>query len=658
MAANHGTSEPGRGPVPDAPRTFGGGNAALPVGGGPGSGSDFTTIPAGFRPPDSLGCALHLSLTHRPQFDSMHGFCPGRPGWEGLNRMAMLIGKFHKLIQSRLLWGAFLVLIVLSFVVWGTPFLFTSKADREAGMAGTLNGKGISRAELWDAMAHVRAAVAFSTGRMPPITEETESILKKAAWRRIATLREAGRLGFSSGAAEVQDAIRSQPVFQQGGKFSLEAYRAMLSRVLGESGLGERFFEEHVRQELLLQRVRMLAAQAVLAPPADVERIYGVLEDEFTVEYVELKRALVEPAVTVPDADLKAFFDKDPSRYEIPPKVTVKVVHFAGSAFTNGLAAPPAEDIEDYYDDHRAKFTIQVPAPAATNAAAGATNAAPEMVAKLRPLDEVKGEIVAALHAETAMNRAEQASVDFVNRIAPERREKPVTFEEAAKAAAVEIRKAGPLSRNESVKGIAAGPEFNRAAFALVDTPEEYFSNPVRGEGGYYVLALDAKAPARIPDLAEVKAAVAADAREAAVEAALDAKAAKLIADVKAGTTTLADAAKAAGLAVVAPPAFTATGEAKENPHAERMLPELATCNAGEFTPVIRTFDDTRLVVRVAARTPASRGKLADMRRSISDLILRERESAFVRAYEEELLKRGGFVDKTAKKPGDKDDEG
>ena len=30
--------------------------------------------------------------------------------------MAMLIGKFHKLIQSRLLWGIFAVLIVLYYL--------------------------------------------------------------------------------------------------------------------------------------------------------------------------------------------------------------------------------------------------------------------------------------------------------------------------------------------------------------------------------------------------------------------------------------------------------------------------------------------------------------------------------------------------------------
>ena len=34
--------------------------------------------------------------------------------------MAMLIGKFHKLIQSKLLWGVFSILIIISFVFWGT----------------------------------------------------------------------------------------------------------------------------------------------------------------------------------------------------------------------------------------------------------------------------------------------------------------------------------------------------------------------------------------------------------------------------------------------------------------------------------------------------------------------------------------------------------
>ncbi len=552
--------------------------------------------------------------------------------------MAMLIGKFHKLIQSRLVWGVILVIIVLSFVVWGTPFIFTSKADRDGGLAGTLDGQGVTRNELWNATMHIRMAVALSTGRMPPVTEQTEPILRKAAWRRIAGLRETQRLGFSAGVGEIQDAIRSQPVFQQNGQFSLEAYRGLLGHLLGESGLGERFFEEHVGQELVLRKLQMLAAQAVLAPPADVERIFSVLEDQFKIEMLELKRSLVESSVAVTAADIKAFFEKDTKRYEIPPKVTVKVVHFDRAVFLKDLPVPPQADLEDYYDEHRAEFTVQVPAPVPTNAVAGATNAAPETVSKLLPLEEVKGRIIAAMRQDVAMNRAEQASADFVDRIAPERRRKPVPFEDAARAAGLAIRTAGPFARNEPAPGILAGPEFNRAAFALTDTP------------GYYVMALASKAPARIPALDEVKDAVARDARESAIDAAFEARVNALAAEVRSGKASLADIAKSLGLTVATPPPFSATSPAKDNPHAEQLLPELAGCNAGEVTPAIRTADDTRLLVRLVERVPASRGKLADMRMPISDMILREREGAFLRAFEEDLLRRGGFVDKTAKK--------
>lgn len=562
----------------------------------------------------------------------------------------MLIGKFHKLIQSRVVWTIILGMIVIAFVGFGTPFLFASKADREGGMAGTLDGKGVTRDELWNAIMHIRMAIALSTGRMPPVTEETDPILRKAAWRRVAGLREAQRLGFSAGEGEIQDAIRSQPFFQQNGQFSLDAYRGLLGHLLGESGLGERFFEEHVGQELVLRKLQMLAAQAVLAPPADVERIFSVLEDQFKIELLELKRSLVESSVTVTADDVKAFFEKDKKRYEIPPKVTVKFVHFDRSVFLKDLPVPPDTDIEDYYDEHRAGFTVQVPVPAPTNAVAGATNAAPETVSKLLPLEEVKGRIIAALRQDVAMNRAEQASADFVDRIAPERRSKPVPFADAARTAGLPVQAAGPFARSEAAAGVNAGPEFNRAAFTLDDTPGEYFSNPIRGETGYYVMALASRAPARIPALDEVRDAVGRDAREAAIDAAFEARANALADEIRSGKTRLADVAKSLGLSVATPPPFSATSPAKDNPHAEELLPELAGCNAGEVTPVIRTADDTRLLVCVVERIPAPRGKLAEMRMPISDMILREREGAFMRAFEEDLLRRGGLVDKSAKK--------
>lgn len=570
--------------------------------------------------------------------------------------MAMLIGKFHKLIESKAVWAAILVLIVLSFVVWGTPFLMSSESDLSRDAAGTIGEETVSRQELQTAMTHIRASIAMSMGQLPPWDETTEPLIRQAAWRRIAALREAARMGASASAADVREAIASQSAFHQNGRFHLETYRGVVARMFGNSGLGEGFFEEHIRQELILQQVRMLAAQAVLAPPTDVERVFSMIEDQFRVEHIELQREVVEASVQVSGEDIQAFFERDPSRYEIAPKVVVRYVAFSPDAFMEGLAEPDAEDVEDFYDENRSRFIVKVPATPPAEGAPAASGETPETVDRLRPLDEVRAEIVTEMKRAMAMNRAEQASADFVNRIAPERREKPVSFEDAAKLANVEVRVTPAFDRAGPVEGVQADASFIRAAFDLADTPDTYFSYPVRGEDAYYVLANKEQLSARIPELKEVREAVAADAREAAVAKALTDRAESLIADLRAGKTTMADAAKALGLTVTTPEPFTAATAPRDNPHAERMIDELAGSNTGDVLPAIRTFDDSLLIARVIERIPAPREKLADMRRSLASMVLREREGAFMREYDHHLLHRSGFEETIGRRPADDED--
>ena len=149
----------------------------------------------------------------------------------------MLIGKFHKLIQSRLLWGVFLVIIVFSFVIWGTPFLFRSKSDREAGSEGKIGGKPVSRQEFRSAYTHIYASLAMGMGRKPDLSgAKAEAALRQAAWRRVASLREAARLGFTASDEEVQQAIAREPYFQHEGRFSLEMYKNFVGQFLNDLG--------------------------------------------------------------------------------------------------------------------------------------------------------------------------------------------------------------------------------------------------------------------------------------------------------------------------------------------------------------------------------------------------------------------------------------
>ncbi len=560
--------------------------------------------------------------------------------------MPMLIGRFHALIQSRITWIVFLVVIVFSFVIWGTPFLFSGRGELERGAAGMLDGRPVSRHEFWEMLQHVRLAVAFnSSGRLPPVDERTEPVLRKLAWRRLASLREAARLGLTASDAEVREAVRSQPMFQLEGRFHPESYRNFLARFLGEQGLGEGFFLEHMAQELALRRLRMAVAQSVLAPPADVERIYSVLEDRFIVDYVEAPPPDPAGTPTPSDDELKEFFQRNRQRYEVPPRVVVKYVHFDAARHLAAVPDPAADEIEDYYDEHRAEFTVLEPDPATSTNLAGAV-AATQTVSRVRPLEEVRTNIVTELRRRMAHDRAEQEAMEFVARISPDRPTGRRSFDEAALEFKVEPRVSPPLLADQPLATLDAGLAFNRAAFELRDNDEDRFSQPVRAPSGYYVLWLVERMPARVPELEEIRPEVLADAREDVAVRARRAELEALMGDLRRGATSLAEAAARWKTQVHTTPEFSTTSMPTNHPFVERLVREIATCNAGEYAGPAELPSGGYVIGRVVHRAPAPRVRLAGMAGPIADLILRERENSMFEAFEEELLKARRFEDR------------
>ena len=128
-----------------------------------------------------------------------------------------------------------------------------------------------------------------------------------------------------------------------------------------------------------------------------------------------------------------------------------------------------------------------------------------------------------------------------------------------------------------------------------------------------------------------------------AVRDATFAKARALIADAK--KSGLGAAAAKDGFKVFAPPEFSVSEGLKDDPNAQSLMRVAAEHNEGEFADPVETMDGALLVVRVAARKPAERGKLAGMRGMINDLLVRERERGFLSAYDDALLKKDGFAD-------------
>ena len=105
----------------------------------------------------------------------------------------MMISKFHKLIQSKILWAGFLIVIVFSFVIWGMVWPSDIKKMEMANAAGLLDGHAVTHDEYRASYMSAYLARTLAHGRDVPSSPEGDAALRRMTWLRLATLRELER---------------------------------------------------------------------------------------------------------------------------------------------------------------------------------------------------------------------------------------------------------------------------------------------------------------------------------------------------------------------------------------------------------------------------------------------------------------------------------
>jgi len=565
--------------------------------------------------------------------------------------MPMLIQKFHRMIQSRLLWGLILFVIVMTFVVWGTQFPSQSGKAKEANAAGKLFGKFVDQQEFRQAYFSTYMSAVLSVGRSFDITPRLDQELRKAAWRRLASLIRARELGFQSSDEEVMATIQSHPGFSVEGRFSPAYYNAFVQNVLGRMGFSEVQFEEHVREEITLQKLQQMVQQGILVSPYEITRTFRSLTDAFDVEYVKLTREDVEKNVKVTREDAQAFFLADPAAFTIPEKVRVAYVEIPAAQFAADLKITEDDQLE-YYDRHIDEFTVTNIVPVLPGASAD-TNASVmgQTTSKVETLsfDLVKTNIQEKLLQELALNRAAEKATDFVVTLAPDREGNAPSFDEAAEKAGLQVVKPEPFALQDDVAGVDAGFAFNRAVFALNKTPDEYFTDAIVGSNAVYVAGLIEKIAERVPEFDEVADEALEAAREHALNEALAKKAQELretaVKAVDAGKS-FADAVKP--LKVVAVDEFTASSAMSTNEYAEILLRGVLARNQGEISDLLSTEDDAVLLAHVVKRTAGDPASLDSLRPQIRDSVKRQRARLLFEDWQSALLREAQFEDRLA----------
>ncbi len=159
---------------------------------------------------------------------------------------------------------------------------------------------------------------------------------------------------FSVSDAVLRQTIASIPDLQVDGRFSPERY----SQVLASMGVSSRDFEEGQRSELALQRVLGPVSATASLPTPVTQSIEQALTAQRTVRLRTFAAADFKKGIQVSDADIKAWYDKNQQKLEIPEYVSAQYLLLNEAAAMQGLPAVSDADMHKYYEQNKSRYVM------------------------------------------------------------------------------------------------------------------------------------------------------------------------------------------------------------------------------------------------------------------------------------------------------------
>jgi peptidyl-prolyl cis-trans isomerase D len=477
--------------------------------------------------------------------------------------------------------GGVLLLLVPSFVVMFSP---SAALKQQRSELPTIAGKPVDLGQFQTARSAVMTEVVFSSGHQPPNTLEFQDQLNIEAARRLILMQKAKELGISAGDDEVVQQLRMMPSFLNEQKqFDPDRYQRYLS-FLNNLGISESQLGETIREQIVLSKLRAMITTAAKVTPAELKLAYAPLHEETTINYVEFNAADHKENFGIKDDEARAFYDANKEKFRKPAEVKVREVYFTVSDARKSITLGD-DEIGEYYELNKNKYLDDKKNP--------------------KPLADVKEEVkkdLLDLRAERlAGDRATGFSVKLVHEPGTARPD----FAKIAGDFNVTPRETDFFGLRGTVTGINAGPQFNQAAFSL--SPEVPFSDPVRGEDGYYVLEYLASQPSEVPPFDQVKEQVIDLLKEQrAVDAAVKQGrelAAKLKEAVPAGKS-FSDTCASAGLKVKTADPFSLSQDTPNLPLGNRIKDMALSMPTNAVSDLILTANGG-LIFHVKQRIPA-----------------------------------------------------
>jgi peptidyl-prolyl cis-trans isomerase D len=167
---------------------------------------------------------------------------------------------------------------------------------------------------------------------------------------------EAQRLGYQVTDQELSDTIKQMaPSLFPGGSFvGKEAYAAMLAQQ--NLSIGE--FEDSLRRQILVNRLRNVAVEGVLVTPAEIDQEYKKKNERIKLQWVLLKADLYTKESQPTADEIKTYYDANKANYMTPERRNLAIL-LADQTKLEQSITPTDAQLQAMYNQNKEQYRTQ-----------------------------------------------------------------------------------------------------------------------------------------------------------------------------------------------------------------------------------------------------------------------------------------------------------